>query len=92
MLPLKKEMNLDNMWQEILVSSTVGAAAVSSLIGGYLNGRLGRKICILLASIIFGIGGVILGLAPNKEVLLVGRIIVGLGIGEFRSTGLLSTC
>lgn len=92
MLPLKKEMNLDNMWQELLVSSTVGAAAVSSLSGGYLNGRLGRKICILLASITFSIGGVILGLAPNKEVLLVGRIIVGLGIGEFRSTGLLSTC
>lgn len=83
MLPLKKEMNLNNLWQELLVSSTVGAAAVSSLSGGYLNGWLGRRICILIASFIFSIGGVILGLAPNKEVLLVGRITVGLGIGEF---------
>lgn len=83
MLPLKKEMNLNNLWQELLVSSTVGAAAVSSLSGGFLNGRLGRRICILIASFIFSVGGLILGLAPNKEVLLVGRVTVGLGIGEF---------
>lgn len=86
MLPLKKEMNLNNLWQELLVSSTVGAAAVSSLSGGYLNGWLGRRICILTASFIFSIGGLILGLAPNKEVLLVGRVTVGLGIGEFTQT------
>lgn len=86
MLPLKKEMNLNNLWQELLVSSTVGAAAVSSLSGGYLNGWLGRRICILIASFIFSIGGVILGSAPNKEVLLVGRVTVGLGIGEFTQT------
>lgn len=82
MLLLKKEMNLNNLWQELLVSSTVGAAAISSLSGGSLNGWLGRRICILLASFIFSIGGIILALAPEKEVLLVGRIIVGLGIGE----------
>ncbi len=83
MLLLKKEMNLSTLWQELLVSSTVGAAALSSLSGGCLNGWLGRRICILLASFIFTIGGVILCVAPDKVVLLVGRIVVGLGIGEF---------
>lgn len=83
MLLLKKEMNLSNLWQEILVSSTVGAAALSSLSGGSLNGLLGRRICILIASSIFSIGGIILGFAPDKEVILVGRVIVGFGIGEF---------
>lgn len=82
MLLLKKEMNLDNLWQELLVSSTVGAAALSSLCGGALNGWLGRKVCILVASFIFSVGGVVLGLAPDKETLLVGRIVVGLGIGD----------
>lgn len=81
MLLLKKEMNLNNLWQELLVSSTVGAAALSALSGGSLNGWLGRKVCILLASFIFSIGGIILSLAPDKVVLLVGRITVGLGIG-----------
>lgn len=82
MLLLKREMNLDNLWQELVVSSTVGAAALSSLCGGALNGWLGRKVCILVASFIFTVGGVVLSLAPDKETLLVGRIIVGLGIGE----------
>ncbi|XP_034542569.1 proton myo-inositol cotransporter-like isoform X2 [Notolabrus celidotus] len=81
MLLLKKEMNLSTLWQELLVSSTVGAAALSALSGGYLNGWFGRRICILLASFIFSVGGVILSVAPDKEVLLVGRITVGLGIG-----------
>lgn len=81
MILLKKEMNLNALWQELLVSSTVGAAALSALSGGYLNGWLGRRICILVASFIFTVGGIILSLAPDKVVLLVGRITVGLGIG-----------
>ncbi|XP_059191735.1 proton myo-inositol cotransporter-like isoform X1 [Centropristis striata] len=81
MLLLKKEMDLSALWQEVLVSSTVGAAALSALAGGPLNGWLGRRVCILLASFIFSVGGVILAVAPGKEVLLVGRITVGLGIG-----------
>uniref|UniRef100_A0A8C1Z9V4 Proton myo-inositol cotransporter n=1 Tax=Cyprinus carpio TaxID=7962 RepID=A0A8C1Z9V4_CYPCA len=81
MLLLKREMNLSSLWQELLVSITVGAAAVSSLAGGYLNGLYGRRICILLASFIFSAGGIILSVAHNKEVLLCGRLTVGLGIG-----------
>ncbi|XP_060932071.1 proton myo-inositol cotransporter-like isoform X2 [Limanda limanda] len=81
MLLLKKEMNLSALWQELLISSTVGAAAVSALCGGFLNGLLGRKVCILMSSFIFTIGGIILSCAPDKVVLLVGRITVGLGIG-----------
>ncbi|RVE71275.1 hypothetical protein OJAV_G00050200 [Oryzias javanicus] len=81
MLLLKRRMNLSALWQELLVSSTVGAAAVSALAGGVLNGWLGRRMCILLASFIFSFGGVMLALAPDKVVLLVGRIVVGLGIG-----------
>lgn len=82
MLLLKKEMNLSALWQELLVSSTVGAAALSALAGGYLNGLHGRRVCILLASFIFTVGGLMLSLGPDKEVLLLGRVTVGLGIGR----------
>lgn len=82
MLLLKKEMNLNALWQELLVSSTVGAAALSALGGGSLNGWLGRRICILVASFIFSVGGIVLSIAQDKMVLLAGRIIVGLGIGK----------
>ncbi|XP_051976251.1 proton myo-inositol cotransporter [Xyrauchen texanus] len=81
MLLLKREMNITALWQELLVSGTVAAAAVSALFGGLLNGLFGRRVCILLASFTFSVGGIVLGSAPNKEALLVGRLIVGLGLG-----------
>lgn len=82
MLLLKREMNLSSLWQELLVSITVGAAALSALAGGFLNGLFGRRICILLASFIFTAGGIILSVAHSKEVLLCGRLTVGFGIGN----------
>uniref|UniRef100_A0ACB8FPV3 Uncharacterized protein n=1 Tax=Sphaerodactylus townsendi TaxID=933632 RepID=A0ACB8FPV3_9SAUR len=81
LLLLKKELRLDALWQELLVSSTVGAAAVSALAGGALNGCCGRRPCILLASLVFTAGAAVLAAAQNKETLLGGRIVVGLGIG-----------
>ncbi|XP_055761428.1 proton myo-inositol cotransporter-like isoform X2 [Salvelinus fontinalis] len=81
MLLLKREMNLSALWQEVLISSTVAAAALSAFAGGFLNGVFGRRVCILLASFIFTSGGIVLSAAPDKVVLLVGRLIVGLGLG-----------
>ncbi|XP_055761429.1 proton myo-inositol cotransporter-like isoform X3 [Salvelinus fontinalis] len=80
MLLLKREMNLSALWQEVLISSTVAAAALSAFAGGFLNGVFGRRVCILLASFIFTSGGIVLSAAPDKVVLLVGRLIVGLGL------------
>ncbi|NXB88310.1 MYCT protein, partial [Vidua chalybeata] len=81
LLLLKRELNLDALWQELLVSSTVGAAALSALAGGVLNGLCGRRPCILLASGLFTAGSGVLAAARDKETLLAGRVVVGLGIG-----------
>ncbi|TKS90990.1 Proton myo-inositol cotransporter [Collichthys lucidus] len=81
MLLLKRELDLSALWQEVLISSTVAAAALSALLGGFLNGLFGRRVCILLASFFFTVGGIVLSTAPGKEVLLVGRLIVGVGLG-----------
>lgn len=83
MLLLKKELELSALWQEMLISSTVAAAALSALLGGFLNGLFGRRVCILLASFFFTVGGIVLSTAPGKEVLLAGRLIVGVGLGRF---------
>uniref|UniRef100_A0A3P8VYZ0 Proton myo-inositol cotransporter n=1 Tax=Cynoglossus semilaevis TaxID=244447 RepID=A0A3P8VYZ0_CYNSE len=67
--------------QELLISCTVTAAALSALLGAFLNGLFGRRVCILLASFFFAVGGIVLSSAPGKEVLLAGRLIVGVGLG-----------
>ncbi|XP_035383669.1 proton myo-inositol cotransporter isoform X2 [Electrophorus electricus] len=81
MLLLKREKNLTVLWQELLVSSAAAAAALSALAGGFLNGVFGRRVCVLLASFVFFVGGIVLSSAPNKEALLIGRILIGLGLG-----------
>ncbi|XP_023718603.1 proton myo-inositol cotransporter isoform X2 [Cryptotermes secundus] len=81
MLIIRDEFKLSTEWHECIVSSTIAAAWMFSLIGGWLTDKLGRKPVILLASIVFSAGSIIMGLANGKEVLLAGRIIVGIGIG-----------
>lgn len=83
MLLLRRQMRLGAMWQELLVSGAVGAAAVAALAGGALNGALGRRSAILLASALCTAGSAVLAAAANKETLLAGRLVVGLGIGEW---------
>ncbi|KAJ3611927.1 hypothetical protein NHX12_020207 [Muraenolepis orangiensis] len=85
MLQLKRRMDLTTWWQEVLISSTVAAAALSALLGGVLNGVFGRRVCVLLASFSFAVGGVVLSAAPSKEVFLVGRIVVGVGLGKSKN-------
>lgn len=85
MLLLKRELDLSALWQEVLISSTVAAAALSALLGGFLNGLFGRRVCILLASFFFTVGGIVLSTAPGKEAFLTGRLIVGVGLGKTRS-------
>lgn len=82
MILLRDEFLLNSVWQELIVSVTVGAAAVFAIVGGVLNNIIGRKPVIITASLVFIIGSVVLGLATDKYMLLVGRIIVGSGIGK----------
>ncbi|CAL1535161.1 unnamed protein product [Lymnaea stagnalis] len=81
MLLIEKEFDLSTIWKELIVSGTVGAAAIFALFAGFTCDYLGRKITIMMASIVFIAGAIVMGAAQSKEMLLVGRIIVGIGIG-----------
>ena len=74
-----------DLWHQLIVSITIGAAAVFALISGVPSQMLGRKITILTASIVFAVGSVVMGVANNKEMLLVGRLIVGAAIGKLKN-------
>ena len=82
MILLRDHFVLSSVWQELIVSVTIGAAAIFTLLGGVLNDRVGRKPVILVASLIFTAGALCLAFATDRYLLLVGRIIVGAGIGE----------
>ncbi|GMI36656.1 hypothetical protein TrRE_jg3982 [Triparma retinervis] len=81
MLLIKTDFDLDDVQQEIVVTSTVVMCAISSLLAGPLNVRFGRRPVILSAALIFTFGALVMGLSPNYQALVVGRLIIGVGIG-----------
>ena len=58
------------------------SATVSSLITGPITDKFGRRPALLMTAVTSVAGPAILAAAPNKEVLLAGRIVVGFSIGK----------
>ncbi|KAK6150917.1 hypothetical protein DH2020_015849 [Rehmannia glutinosa] len=52
-----------------------------SLCAGRTSDYIGRRYTIMLASIIFMLGSILMGYAPNFGVLLAGRCTAGVGVG-----------
>lgn len=63
------------------MSMAVAGAIVGAAVGGWMNDRFGRKKSILLADVVFFLGAIVMALAPVPWVIIVGRILVGLGVG-----------
>lgn len=83
MILIKREFDLSSFWQELIVSVTIGAAILGALLGGFLNQQLGRKPLLVVSAMVFTVGAVVMGVAHSREILLVGRLTVGFGIGKF---------
>lgn len=81
MPPIARAMNLSNVQQEVVVSSTVLAAFATSLFGGTMNKKYGRRYTILAASMVFTVGALLMGISWDYRSLVLGRIIIGGGIG-----------
>lgn len=64
-----------------IVSIALIGAAISSLLGGIVSDNIGRKKTILIADIFFTIGAILMAFAPSITTLLIGRLIVGIGVG-----------
>src|SRR3954449_12860020 len=56
-------------------------AAVGALLGGRIADALGRKRSLIVCAGLFLLGAIGCATAPNVEVMVVGRIILGLGVG-----------
>ena len=81
MPPITRSFQLSDVQQEVVVSSTVLSAFISSLVGGSMNKKYGRRATILVAALVFTVGAVIMAVAWSYMSLVLGRIIVGGGIG-----------
>jgi sugar porter (SP) family MFS transporter len=77
----KNDFTLSTFALEVIVSGVLAGAAVGALGGGRLADIFGRRLLLIVTAIIFAAGAVICAAATSPAMLIVGRIIVGLGIG-----------
>src|SRR5580693_7054802 len=77
----KNDFTLSTFALEVIVSGVLAGAATGALAGGRLADLFGRRKLLIVTAIIFAVGAVLCALAMSAATLIVGRIIVGLGIG-----------
>jgi SP family arabinose:H+ symporter-like MFS transporter len=81
------EKTIQSLWglspglHGIAMASALYGTVVGSLIGGWPADRFGRKATLLWIGVLYLLGAVGSGLAPNVTVFIIARVIGGLGIG-----------
>ena len=83
MLFVDDYFNLSVLWHGVIVSVTIAGAAVGSLTAGGLSDKLGRRRVLMISAVLYGVGAVVLGVAFSQLFLVMGRTLVGLGIGQY---------
>lgn len=69
----------------LVVSAVTAGALIGALLCSRLTSRLSRRAIVKLSAIVFVIGAAIAAAAPSVEVLIAGRLVIGLAVG-FAST------
>ena len=66
---------------EIITSWVTLGAMAGALVAGALCERLGRRFTVLVAAGIFVVGALLEALAPGTVTLVIGRLVLGVGVG-----------
>src|SRR3954471_1754758 len=87
LLYLRDDLHLTDFSEAVVVSSLLfPGAAVGALLGGKLADKLGRKGSLLVCAGLFLVGAIICSTAPNVGVMVLGRVLLGFGVGAAATT------
>jgi MFS family permease len=87
MMPISEEYHFTNMQMSFVLGATLAATAAGGVIFGVLADRFGRKAVLQWTILTYSIGTFLSGLAGHFWVLMVFRILTGLGVGGEWGTG-----
>lgn len=82
LLFIRAEFELDSFDQEVLVSVTIATAMITAFMSGYLGDKIGRRPSMLIGSFVFTVSTILNGVSKTYWMLLLGRGLLGIGIGE----------
>ncbi|RBY83826.1 MFS transporter [Geodermatophilus sp. TF02-6] len=81
LLYIGPDFGLDELQSSLVTTVLLLGAMVGALGSGRVADRRGRKATLLLAAILFTVGLALAAVAPGFWVLLLGRAVMGLGVG-----------
>lgn len=86
-IPIGNELQLSQLTLSYALGGSLAATAVGGVVFGILSDRYGRRTVLQLTIIIYSLGTFLCGLSNSLEMLILFRIITGLGVGGEWATG-----
>jgi len=82
LLYMKDALNMNSVEEALVVSALLfPGAAAGALLGGRMSDWLGRRGSLLVCAGLFLVGALACSLAPTVTLMVIARIILGLGVG-----------
>ena len=81
----------DNQGLQLFTSSLYLAGLTATFFASYTTRRLGRRLTMLIAGVFFIVGVIFNGAAQDLAMLIVGRILLGCGVGFANQVSTLNT-
>ncbi|XP_069150585.1 probable polyol transporter 4 isoform X2 [Solanum lycopersicum] len=78
---IQQDLKITEVQEEVLVGILSIVSLLGSLAGGRTSDAIGRKWTMAFAAVVFQSGALIMTLAPDFKVLMIGRFLAGIGIG-----------
>ncbi|WP_206666387.1 sugar porter family MFS transporter [Pseudodesulfovibrio senegalensis] len=80
-LQIVREFHFSPVQEEVVIGAVLAGCILGAASGGLLADRFGRKAVIMGTALVFGLGTLMCVAAGSMHMLIVGRLVVGLGIG-----------
>jgi sugar porter (SP) family MFS transporter len=78
---IKKDLKITDVQLEILIGILSLYSLIGSFAGARTSDRIGRRLTVVFAAVIFFAGALLMGFAVNYSMLMVGRFVAGVGVG-----------
>ncbi len=81
MEPVARDLGLSPTERAWLLGVALGASGLGGIAAGALADRVGKRTMLAWTVLVYSLGSLVCGLAPNAWGFVAGRAIVGLGVG-----------
>lgn len=76
-----RDLHLSHESEAWMLGVALGTSGLGGIVAGMLSDRIGKRTMLSTTILLYSLGSVVAGLAPTFPVFLLGRAIVGLGVG-----------